>query len=130
MHVKGFGSLSSGAPRDIFNDALDVFVSLEDDYCTNGFCYFIEVTTPKFLSTVMEKENSTFLSPNYPCIIVSKLTDDIIKVAIESFINLDDQARWLKLYDIMPKLNIYSKHIFMLILFLDTWILRKKLEQP
>lgn len=94
------------APRDIFNDALDVFVSLEDDYCTNGFCYFIEVTTPKFLSTVMEKENSTFLSPNYPCIIVSKLTDDIIRVAIESFINLDDQARWLKLYDIMPKLNI------------------------
>ena len=29
-------------PRDIFNDALDVFVSLEDDYCTDDFCYFVE----------------------------------------------------------------------------------------
>ena len=26
--------------RAIFNDSLEVFVSLEDDYCTNGFCYF------------------------------------------------------------------------------------------
>lgn len=42
-------------PRDVFNDALDVFVSLEDDYCTDGFCYFIEVTTPQFLSTIYGK---------------------------------------------------------------------------
>ena len=47
-------------PKDIFNDALDVFVSLEDDYCTDGSCYFIEVTTPQFLSTIMEKENNAF----------------------------------------------------------------------
>ena len=87
-------------PRDIFNDALDVFVSLED-----GFCYFIEVTTPQFLSTIMEKENNAFLLPDYPCIIVSKLTDDIIRAAIESFINSDDEVRWLKLYHIIPKLN-------------------------
>ena len=57
-------------PRDIFNDALDVFVSLEDDYCTDGFCYFIEVATPQFLATIMEKENNAFLLPDYPCIIV------------------------------------------------------------
>lgn len=92
-------------PRDIFNDALDVFVSLEDDYCTDGFYYFIEVTTPQFLATIMEKENNTFLLPDYPCIIVSKLTDDIIRAAIESFINSDDEVRWLKLYHIIPKLN-------------------------
>lgn len=47
-------------PRDIFNDALDVFVSLEDDYCTDGFCYFIEVTTPQFLSTIMKKKIMLF----------------------------------------------------------------------
>ena len=93
-------------PRDIFNDSLDVFVSLEDDYCTDGFCYFIEITTPQFLSTMMEKENDTFLSPDYPSIIVSKLTDDIIRAAIESFINSSDEVRWLKLYHIIPKLDI------------------------
>ena len=93
-------------PRDIFNDALDVFVTLDDDYCTDGFCYFVEVTTPQFLSTIMDKENNAFLLPDYPCIIVSKLTDDIIKTAIESFINSDDEVRWLKLYHIIPKLDI------------------------
>ena len=93
-------------PRDILNDALDVFVSLEDDYCRDSSCYFIEITTPQFLSTIMERENNAFLLPDYPCIIVSKLTDDIIRAAIESFINSDDEVRWLKLYHIIPKLNI------------------------
>ena len=31
-----------------------------------------------------------FLSPNYPFLIVSKLTDDTIRAAIESFINPQD----------------------------------------
>ena len=93
-------------PKDLLHDALDVFVTLEDDYCTDGFCYFVEVTTPQFLSTIMEKEKSAFLSPNYPSIIVSKLTDDVIRAAIESFINSDDELRWLKLYHVIPKLNI------------------------
>ncbi len=92
-------------PRDIFNDALDVFISLDDDYCTDGFCYLVEVTTPQFLSTIMESENNSFLLPDYPCIIVSELTDDIIRAAIESFINSDDEVRWLRLYHIIPKLN-------------------------
>ena len=106
-------------PRDIFNDALDVFVSLENDSSTDGFCYFIEVTTPQFLSTIMEKENNAFLLPDYPCIIVSKLTDDIIRAAIESFINSDDEVRWLKLYHIIPQLNIQE---------IDEILYRKKQE--
>lgn len=93
-------------PRDIFDDSLDVSVTLEDDYCTDGYFYFVEVTTPQCLSNIMEEENSAFLSPGYPYIIVSKLTDDIIRAAIESFINSDDEAYWLKLYDMMPKFNI------------------------
>jgi hypothetical protein len=52
----------------------------------------------------MEKEG--FILPDYPSIIVSKLTDDIIRAAIESFINSDDEVRWLKLYHIMPQLTI------------------------
>jgi len=97
-------------PKDLFNDALDVFVTLEDDYCSDGFCYFLEITTPKFLSTMMKKGKSTFLEPGYPYIIVSKLTDDIIRAAIESLINPkdspdDDELRWLKFYHVIPKLT-------------------------
>ena len=58
---------------DLENDCLDVFVTLEnDDY------YLIEVTTPRFFYTLMEKFKSNFVPPNYPYILVSKLTDDII----------------------------------------------------
>ena len=98
--------------RNLFEDTVDVLVTLEDEYCTDGFCYFVEVTTPQFLSTLMEKKKMEFLSPDYPCIIVSKLTDDIIRAAIESFINpqdsidSDDEVRWLKLYHVIPKLTI------------------------
>ena len=93
-------------PRDILNDALDVFITLEDDCCTDDFDYFVEVTTPQFLSTTMEWEKSAFLPPDYPCIIVSKLTDDIIRAAIQSFMDSDDELRWLKLYHVIPKLTI------------------------
>ena len=54
----------------------------------------------------MEEKKIPFLSPDYPSIIVSKLTDDIIRVAIESFINSDDGIYWLKLYHLMPKLTL------------------------
>ena len=95
-------------PRDILNDAVDVLVDLEEN--SDKFGYVVEVTTPQFLSTMMEKEKSTFLSPDYPCIIVSKLTDDIIRAAIESLINPkdfpdDDELRWLKFYHVIPKLT-------------------------
>ena len=97
-------------PRDMLNDALDVIVELEEN--SDEFGYVVEVTTPQFLSTLMEKEKSTFLSPDYPCIIVSKLTDDIIQAAIESFINPKDSENiyeelfWLKLYHLIPSLTM------------------------
>ena len=73
----------------------------------------------------MKSEKSYFLSPDYPCIIVSKLTDDIIRAAIESFINpkdsidSDDELRWLKLYHVIPKLTIQE---------IDEILYRKKEE--
>lgn len=82
-------------PRDLLNDALDVLITLEDDYCTDGFGYVVEVTTPRFLSTLMEREKSDFLSPDYPSIIVSKLTDDIIRAAIQAYIDTEDDSYWL-----------------------------------
>ena len=52
----------------------------------------MELTTFQFLSTIMEKEKSAFLSPDYLCIIISKLTDD--------------KLYWIKLYHVITKLTI------------------------
>ena len=79
---------------------------MEDDYCTDEFAYFVEVTTPQFLSVLMEGEKSDFLSPGYSYIIVSKLTDDIIKASIQSLINTKNDSYWLKLYHITSFLEI------------------------
>lgn len=95
-----------GPLTDPVNSCLDVFVILEDDYCTDGFSCLVEVTTPQFLSTLMGKSESDFVPPDYPYIIVSKLTDDIIKAAIQSFIDTEDDLYWLKLYHVTATLKI------------------------
>ena len=88
------------------NDCLDVLVILENNYCTNGFSYLVEVRTPQFLSASMGKFNGDFLPPRYPYIIVSKLTDEIIQAAIQAYIDTEDNSYWLKLYHILPTLDI------------------------
>nr|AZJ16661.1 hypothetical protein [Seminavis robusta] len=99
MRIKEISYLD---PRvDLENDCLDVFVTLENDAC-----YMIEVTTPKFFYTLMEKFKSDFVPPSYPYIIVSKLRDEIIRAAIQEFINAKEDSFWLKLYHITPTLKI------------------------
>lgn len=89
-------------PEDLVNGCLDVLVTLEDDSC-----YFVEVTTPQFLEVLMkESEESKFLPPQSPYIIVSKLTGEIIKAALEDFIRTENDSYWLKLYHVTPTLNI------------------------
>jgi hypothetical protein len=51
---------------NLVNDSLDVFVTLEN---------LVEVATPQFLSSLMEKVESDFV----PYIIVSKLTELLYK---------------------------------------------------
>ena len=93
-------------PTDSVNDCLDVLVILENNYCTNGFSYLVEVRTPQFLSASMGKFKGDFLPPGYPYIIVSKLTDEIIQAAIQAYIDTEDNSYWLKLYHILPTLDI------------------------
>ena len=90
-------------PEDLINGCLDVFVTLEDNSL-----YFVEVTTPRFLEVLMEE--SKFLPPQYPYIIVSELTDEIIKATIEEFIRAEEDSYWLKLYHVTPTLNIEDTH--------------------
>ena len=85
-------------PRDLVNDCLDVCVTLEDDSS-----YLVEVTTPEFLNVLMEK--SKFLPPGYPYIIVSELTDEIIRAAIQEFIDAEEDSYWLKLYYMVISLD-------------------------
>ena len=86
---------------NLVNDSLDVFVTLENDDS-----YLVEVTTPQFLSTLMEKVEGDFVPPGYPYILVSKLTDEIIQAAIQAYIATKDDSYWLKLYHITATLNI------------------------
>ena len=86
---------------DLENDCLDVFVTLEND-----ICYLVEVTTPKFLDTLMKKSKSDFVPAGYPYIIVSKLTDEVIGSAIQEFIDAEEDLYWLKVYHMTATLNI------------------------
>ena len=83
-------------PTDLVTDCLDVFVILDNDYSTDEFFYFVEIATPQYLYTLMEKFKSDFLPSSYPYIIVSKLMDDIIKASLQSFINTKNDSYWLK----------------------------------
>lgn len=54
----------------------------------------------------MEQSGNDFVPPRYPYIIVSKLMDEIIRAAIQEFIDTKDDSYWLKLYHITAILNI------------------------
>ena len=54
----------------------------------------------------MEKAESYFVRAEYPYIIVSKLTKEIIKLAIEEFIDVEEDSYWLKLYHMTATLKI------------------------
>lgn len=87
-------------PTDLVDD------SLEDEHCTDGFSYVVEVTTPQCLSALMEEFKSIFSPPGYPYIIVSKLTDEIIHAVIQSFMDTKNDSYWLKLYHVTATLEI------------------------
>ena len=96
-------------PQDLVYDCLDVFVTLDNDYCTKYESHYVlEVTTPEWLTSFMQRQKSDFVEPGYPYVIVSKLTDDIIKRAVESYINEKSDSYWLKLYHVTVILKIYD----------------------
>jgi hypothetical protein len=96
MKIKEISYL--GPIVDLENSCIDVIVTLEND----DF-YVVEVTTPRFFYTLME---NNFVPPCYPSIIVSKLTDDIIRAAMQEYIDSEEDSYWLKLYHITATLKI------------------------
>ena len=76
---------------DIFDYNMDVSVKLE-----NGRTYVVVVGTPKNLLRLMENENSDFLSPGDPIVIVKKMTKEVVEEAIQAY--AEDEAYCLKFY--------------------------------
>ena len=66
--------------ENIYDDNIDVFVYLE-----NGCSYKVIVGTYKNILSLLNQENSNFLPPGKPMIIVRKLTMEIIEEAIEAY---------------------------------------------
>ena len=78
--------------KDIYNDNIDVFVSLE-----NGRSYKVTLGTYQNILSLLNQENSNFLPPGEPIIMVRKLTMAVIEEAIQAYATYRD-AHWLKLY--------------------------------
>ncbi|MDE6313850.1 MAG: hypothetical protein K2M46_09590 [Lachnospiraceae bacterium] len=76
---------------NIYNDNIDVFVEMED-----GTKYTLTVCTPQFYVSYMKKENLEFVPAGCPDVIVSVLTDEIIKKALQTYCKYD--GYWIKLY--------------------------------
>jgi hypothetical protein len=75
---------------DPYIDNLDVFVENE-----NGYTYTIVVSTPGDLLDQMEQEKINFIMPGTPKIIVKKLTEQIVREAIQAY--AENDGYWLKL---------------------------------
>ena len=90
--------------KDIKNSNIDVFVTLPD-----GFSISVLVATTENLQYLMEKDNVNFLSPPSLFIIVTELTEDIVKEAINGYIEDDPSGYWLKLQYFA---NQISPHVF------------------
>ena len=71
--------------EDIYNDNIDVFVDLE-----NGRSYTVIVGTYQNILSLLNQENSNFLLPGEPMIMVRKLTMDVIEEAIEAYVKHRD----------------------------------------
>ena len=54
----------------------------------------------------MEKFKSDFVPAGYPYVIVSKLTDEVIRSTIQEFIDVKEDSYWLKLYHMTATLKI------------------------
>ena len=84
---------------DSYMDNLDVFVENED-----GYTYSIVVSTPGDLVDQMVQEKINFIRPDTPKIIVKKLTEPIVREAIEAY--AENDGYWLKLCQFGDNIDI------------------------
>ena len=85
--------------KDVYNDNVDVFVENED-----GYTYVMNVVTPQDLLDEMNQEKSNYIEPGAVQIIVKKLTEEIVREAIEAY--AEDNRYWLKLHQFADAIDI------------------------
>ena len=66
---------------DSRNDNIDVCITLE-----NGATYTIVFATPANLEALMQKDGASYIDPHFKCIVVDRLSEDIIKSVIQDLI--------------------------------------------
>lgn len=97
--------------EDIYNDSLDVLVTAEGDpYYEGEKNYLIEVVTPQWLISQMDKTQMDFLSPDYPFLVVRKITVAVIKEALKELVESEEDGYWLKFYHATSALNLNDLH--------------------
>ena len=84
--------------EDIYNDNIDVIVTLED-----GISYVLVVSTPQNHYWYMDKEEMDYIPPSPPHITVRSLTEENIRTAVEAF--AESEAYWLKIYFLLGNKN-------------------------
>lgn len=85
--------------RDPYRDNVDVLVENED-----GYKYMIVACTPGDLLKQMEENKLNFIMPHTPRIIVKKLTEQIVREAIEVY--AENDGYWLKLCEFGDDIDI------------------------
>lgn len=101
--------------EDLENDNVDVSIELED-----GREYNVLVVTYKNILSLMNDEESDFLFPMGPMIVVKELNMENIERAIEAY--AEDDADWLKLYHLATSIDAKTLNVLT-----DRWFERTKL---
>jgi hypothetical protein len=101
--------------EDTENDNVDVSIELEDEREYN-----VLVVTYRNILSLMNDEESDFLFPMGPMIVVKKLTMENIERAIEAYV--EDDADWLKLYHLATSIDSKTLNVLT-----DRWFEKKKL---
>ena len=101
--------------EDLENDNVDVSIELED-----GREYNVLVVTYKNILSLINDEESDFLFPMGPMIVVKELNMENIERAIEAY--AEDDADWLKLYHLATSIDAKTLNVLT-----DRWFERTKL---
>ena len=80
--------------EQIDDDNVDAIVELDD-----GYKYIVSVVTHKNLLSLIDNEESDFLFPMDPMIVVKELTMENIERAIKAYV--EEDGFWLKLYHLV-----------------------------
>nr|WAK84819.1 hypothetical protein [Amicula sp. isolate GU52X-4 cfCalB7] len=110
---------------DIFNDCLDIYVTLKDD----ELVYDFTVITPQVLISEMERKKQKFVEPQKPAIIVQELTPAVIKEAIEAHLTDENSEDYdLEDYHDYDTDNYYSKDYWFKSYYANNHLTRRDLD--